>query len=51
MASSLIINSMKGIKPKFLYSEEATMNAIHSVNIQNTSFRKARITFGVTHSS
>ena len=38
---------MKGIKPKFLYSEEATMNAIYAVNIKNMNFRKASITFGV----
>ena len=51
MASSLIINSMKGIKPKFLYSEEAMMNAMHAVIIQNRSFHKASITFGVPHNT
>ena len=49
MASSP--RELKGIKPKFLHSEEAIMNAMHAINAQNMSFRKASFTFGVHHTT
>lgn len=51
MASSSTVNSLKGIKPKFLYSEEAVMNAMHATHTQNMSFHKANVTFGVPHNT
>lgn len=51
MASSPAIISLKGFKPKFLYSEEAMKNAMHAVDTKNMSCHKASVKFGVPRST